>query len=209
MAACSKSRPRATRCTYGLRIATSRRFRGTRTPRPARRAARLGGRRILRLQPVSIDIRGEREEGPGKGLRARIVLVLEQLLELLGDRSVPRKVLVAPLGDDVVALVRRRVPVVVEASAPEAEEELRVVGEHVRVAEIVVRQTAFAILFNIGNIAIDGEARVGRPSCAGRHKEDVGVGDGACGALAQLVEALVQFVLLLVNRNGGAEPILF
>ena len=90
-----------------------------------------------------VDVGGERVEGAGAAARAQ------------RRRNVGRREeLVAPAPHDGVALVRRRVAVVVEARAPEAVEERRAAVIRARCVRAVVRLGGVAAAVGVGRVVV-------------------------------------------------------
>eukprot|EP00404_Azadinium_spinosum_P060304 CAMPEP_0180704854 /NCGR_PEP_ID=MMETSP1038_2-20121128/7367_1 /TAXON_ID=632150 /ORGANISM="Azadinium spinosum, Strain 3D9" /LENGTH=336 /DNA_ID=CAMNT_0022736693 /DNA_START=458 /DNA_END=1465 /DNA_ORIENTATION=+ len=81
--------------------------------------------------------------------------------------------LVAPRAQDVEALMRLRIPVVVVATAPEAVEELRVVTEPLRPAEVGVIDLQVLVSGQVRNVLIHGKAAICGEAGTSAQEEDV------------------------------------
>eukprot|EP00967_Tisochrysis_lutea_P148594 scaffold284188_cov26-Tisochrysis_lutea.AAC.2 len=90
--------------------------------------------------------------------------------------------------------------VIVVTRAPEAIEKRRIVSEHVRLAEVRVREASRGIGRLVRDIPIDREPRVGRPACSGHHKQHVRLRDRCRRAAHNLCVARSELGGLLVIR---------
>mmetsp|Transcript_20792 Transcript_20792/g.57841 ORF Transcript_20792/g.57841 Transcript_20792/m.57841 type:complete len:215 (-) Transcript_20792:119-763(-) len=130
---------------------------------------------------------------------------LEHALPDRGGHGRASEAPVSPSVHHLVALMRRGVAIVVEALAPEAPEELRLVVEPRRLADVVVPQAQVSIGLDARNIRIDRQATVCRKACPSAEQQHICIPDGSRRLLTGLPDLGPQLRPLRLRGLRGAD----